>query len=70
MSQLLEVQYISDEEGNTTGVIVPIQLWNEILSEWETAYLLDSEVMKKRLLAARDRQDGIPFEVAREELGI
>ncbi len=27
------VQYILDEEGNTTGVIVPIQLWQEIMSE-------------------------------------
>lgn len=57
-----EVQYISDEKGNVQGVIVPIELWREILSERETAYLLDSEAMKRRLLDAMQSQDGIPFE--------
>jgi PHD/YefM family antitoxin component YafN of YafNO toxin-antitoxin module len=65
-----EIQYISDESGNTVGVIVPIQLWREIESERETAYLLKSENMKQRLLEAKDRQDGIPLEEAREKLGI
>ncbi len=65
-----EVQYISDEKGHVQGVIVPIELWREILSERETAYLLDSEVMKRRLLEAMQRQDGIPFEQALEKLGI
>ena len=65
-----EIQYISDESGNTVGVIVPIQLWREIESERETAYLLKSENMKQRLLEAKGRQDGIPLEEAREKLGI
>ncbi|MFL6216457.1 MAG: prevent-host-death protein [Blastocatellia bacterium] len=65
-----EIQYISDESGNTVGVIVPIQLWREIESERETAYLLKSETMKRRLLEAKDRQEGIPLEDAREKLGI
>ena len=65
-----EIQYVSDETGNPTAVIVPIELWREIESEKETAYLLKSENMKRRLLEARDRQDGIPFEEAREKLGI
>ncbi len=64
------VQYVSDESGNMTAVIVPINLWQEIMSEQETVYLLKSEAMKKRLLAAKKRQDGIPFEVVREKLGI
>jgi PHD/YefM family antitoxin component YafN of YafNO toxin-antitoxin module len=67
---LTEIQYISDESGNTVGVIVPIELWREIESEKETAYLLKSEKMKQRLLEAKDRQDGIPIEEAREKLGI
>lgn len=66
----LEVQYISDEKGHVQGVIVPIELWHEILSERETAYLLDSEVMKRRLLEAMQRQDGIPLEEALEKLGV
>jgi len=66
----VEIQYISDESGNTVGVIVPIQLWREIESERETAYLLKSKGMKQRLLEATGRQDGIPLEEAREKLGI
>lgn len=64
------IQYIQDEKGNTTGVILPIELWREIESERETAYLLNSDAMKKRLLEARDREDGIPYDVARQKLGI
>ncbi len=69
MSQL-NLQYVSDENGVTTSVIVPIELWQEIIVEKETAYLLKSEAMKKRLLEAKNRRTGIPFEVAREKLGI
>lgn len=64
------IQYISDETGNITGVIVPIELWREIESEKETAYLLKSKEMKKRLLEARKRKEGISFEEVREKLGI
>ncbi len=64
-----ELRYISDESGTTVAVIIPIELWHEIESERETAYLLKSEAMKRRLLEARDRQGGIPFEDACEKLG-
>lgn len=64
------VQYITDDEGKITGVIVPIDLWNEIESEEETAYLLKSETMKRRLLEAKVRNEGVPLEVVREKLGI
>jgi hypothetical protein len=36
------IQYVTDEEGKPTGVIVPIDLWREIVSEQETAHLLKS----------------------------
>lgn len=65
-----DIQYISDESGNPTAVIVPIELWREIESEKETAYLLKSETMKRRLVEAKDRDDGIPFEEALEKLGV
>jgi len=65
-----QVQYISDENKNITGVIVPIDLWNELQSEKETAYLLKSEMMKRRLLEAKNRKEGIPFDEAFEKLGI
>lgn len=64
------VQYISDENNNVTGVIVPIDLWHELQAEKETAYLLESEAMKERLLQARKRKAGIPFEEVCEKLGI
>ena len=60
---------ISDENKNVTGVIVPIDLWKEIQSKKETAYLLKSENMKRRLLEAKDRKEGIPFDEACEKLG-
>ena len=65
-----DLQFIQDVEGNTVGVIVPIALWREIESERETAYLLQSEAMKSRLLAAKNRTDGISVEDARAKLGI
>lgn len=65
-----EIQYISDESGNPVGVIVPIELWREIESEKETAYLLTSENMKRRLLEAKERTDGISFKEACEKLGV
>jgi PHD/YefM family antitoxin component YafN of YafNO toxin-antitoxin module len=64
------IQYVSDEQGNAVAVIIPIELWREIASERETAYLLRSETMKRRLLEARQRQDGIAFEEACEKFGI
>jgi PHD/YefM family antitoxin component YafN of YafNO toxin-antitoxin module len=67
---LTEIQYVSDESGNPVGVIVPIELWREIESERETAYLLKSEEMKRRLMEAKERQGGIPFDEACEKLGI
>ncbi len=68
--QTEDIQYISDAEGKTVGVIVPIDLWREIESERETAYLLKSDTMRQRLLDARNRQDGLSFEDARAQLGI
>ncbi len=66
----MDVQYVLDKNGKPKGVIVPIQLWREIQSERETAYLLKSPAMRKRLLKAQHRDEGIPFEVVREKLGI
>jgi antitoxin YefM len=65
-----EIQIVSDENGEPTAVIVPIALWREIESERETAYLLRSEKMKARLLAAKERQEGVSLEAAIEKLGI
>ncbi len=70
--QTAEVQTVSDSQGNAIGVFVPIDVWREIESERETVYLLRSEAMRKRLLAAiaRDGEGGITLEEARAQLGI
>jgi PHD/YefM family antitoxin component YafN of YafNO toxin-antitoxin module len=65
-----EIEYVSDEKGQPVSVIVPIEMWREIESERETAYLLKSPAMKKRLPRAKDRSEGITLTEACEELGI
>lgn len=67
---MAEIQYISDATGNPVGVIVPIEIWEEIESEKETAYLLKSDAMRKRLLAAKERIEGISLDDACAKLGI
>jgi hypothetical protein len=68
VASLVEKRYISDSDGKTVGV--PIELWREIGSERETAYLLKSETMKRRLLEAKERQGGTSLEEARAGLGV
>jgi PHD/YefM family antitoxin component YafN of YafNO toxin-antitoxin module len=70
MSLPTDLQYISDESGNAVAVIVPIDIWQEIESERETAYLLKSDAMKQRLLEAKQRTEGIPLEEVRAKLEI
>ena len=66
----VEIQIVSNEAGEPTAVIVPIELWREIESERETAFLLKSETMKQRLLAARQREEGLSLEDVVEKLRI
>jgi hypothetical protein len=70
MSAELPLQYISDESGNAVAVIVPIDVWHEIESERETAYLLKSDAMRKRLLEAKTRAGGISLDEVRQKLEI
>ncbi len=70
MSAVRKIRYVSNAQGRATAVIVPIALWREIESEKETAYLLKSPAMKKRLLQARKRSGGLSLEDARAKLGI
>ena len=58
-----EIQYVSNESGEPTAVIVPISLWRDIKSERETAYLLKSETMKRRC-------QGISLDEATEEIAM
>lgn len=70
MSLECPIQFVSDESGNAVAVIVPIELWREIESERETAYLLKSEAMRKRLLEAKERTGGISLDDTRAKLGL
>ena len=65
-----KVEYVLDAEGKEIGVIVPIELWHEIGSGRETAYLLKSEAMTRRLLEAKERRGGTSLENALERLGV
>lgn len=70
MATQIDLQYISNAAGQPVAVIVPIEVWQEIESERETAYLLKSEAMRRRLLEAKERSEGISVEDVREKLGI
>ena len=65
-----DVQIVSNQNGEPTAVLVPIELWREIESERETAYLLESPTMKERILRGVSQQSGIPFEDAIAKLGV
>ena len=65
-----DIQVVSNEAGEPTAVIVPIALWREIASERETAYLLKSDTMRRRLLAALERGSGVPLDDAVAKLGL
>jgi hypothetical protein len=64
------VHYVSEENGNAVAVIVPIEVWREIESERETAFLLKSDAMRARLLEAKDRLGGLSLDAVRQKLGI
>ena len=65
-----DIQYVSDAAGNAVAVIVPIEVWREIESDKETAYLLKSDAMKRRLLEALQRQEDYSLEEVRARTGL
>lgn len=66
----LEIQIVSNEAGEATAVLVPIELWREISGERETAYLFSSETMKQRLLASAQRSTGLSLDAVIDKLGM
>jgi len=66
----IPIQYVSDEQGNAIAAIVPIDVWREIESERETAYLLKSDAMRKRLIEAKNRTGAVSLDEIRQKLGI
>jgi hypothetical protein len=45
------IQRVVNEKGTVTSVIVPINIWQDIQSEKETAYLLKNETMITTLVS-------------------
>ena len=70
MTEESSVQYVSGDSGNAVAVLVPIDLWREIESERETAYLLKSETMKQRLMESLGRTGGLSLADAHKKLGM
>jgi PHD/YefM family antitoxin component YafN of YafNO toxin-antitoxin module len=72
------IQYIVDEYGDPTAVVVPIEEWERLLEEVrkaeperdDTRYLLQSETMRKRILEAKERSGGKTWEEVQDALGI
>jgi len=72
------IQYIVDESGEPTAVVVPIKEWERLLEEVrksepernDTKYLLQSETMRKRILEAKERTGGKTWEEVQDALGI
>lgn len=64
------IQFVTNDRGEETAVIVPIGLWREIEAERETGYLLSTPAMRQRLTEALHRTEGIGMEDALEKLGI
>ncbi len=79
----MNLQYITDSNGNPQAVVVPIAYWTSIVErirafeqtaqkDDETNYLLSSPAMRKRLLEAKARMNepAKPWEEVRDALGI
>jgi PHD/YefM family antitoxin component YafN of YafNO toxin-antitoxin module len=75
---MMGIQYIVNESGDPTAVVIPIDEWRRLLEEVQkteperddTTYFLKSETMRKRLLEAKERSGGKTWEEVRDALGI
>ncbi|MBL8175166.1 MAG: hypothetical protein JNK48_10875 [Bryobacterales bacterium] len=65
-----ELQIVSNEAGEPTVSHRANRSLEEISSERETAYLLKSEPMRRRLQEALERQDGVALDETLAKLGL
>lgn len=49
----MNVQYISDNEGKTTGVFIPISEWNELKSRYKDIDRIDIPLWQKEEVLKR-----------------
>lgn len=64
------IQYISNDNGEISGVVLPIDFWNRINCNDETEYLLQKDKNKKRLIESLNREEELSKEEAYERLGL
>jgi len=73
----MSVQYISDDEGNTTGVFIPITAWNKLKQrfknqmEEETVHIPNwhkKEVERRILDYKKNPASGIDFDLALDDI--
>jgi len=67
---MYNIQYISDGNGKVKSAVVPIKIWEEIISEYETNYILKSKKMTDRINEARNRKSYFTEDEVYEKLGI
>ena len=74
----MAIQYVVNETGDTTAVVISIEEWNRLLEELQkniperndTPYLMQSETTRERILAAKGRTGGKTWEEVQDALGI
>ncbi|MFT6963532.1 MAG: hypothetical protein ACJAWV_003269 [Flammeovirgaceae bacterium] len=67
----MSIQYISDQDGKTTGVIVPIDEWNELISELENSPIPTwqwEKIMESKKLMDKNSQLGTEIGLAISEV--
>lgn len=65
-----EVKVVKNDQGEEIAGIVPIQLWREIESERETAYLMSTPANRQRLTEALIRTEGVSMDSVLWKLGV
>lgn len=65
------IQYLTDESGKKTGVVLSLEEYEKLLAGVsETDYLLKSPTNRARLLEAINRKESISEDIVYEKLGI
>lgn len=70
----MNVQYISDSKGKTTGVFIPISEWNELKAKFKGIEQLDipewqkNEVRKRNQDFKNDPKQGLDFHTAIKDI--
>jgi hypothetical protein len=53
----MNLQYISDSKGQTTGVFIPINEWNDLKSKYKGIEMEDIDIPEWHKGLVRERQD-------------